>query len=271
MKTKKLCTKVRIMCTLLRMTPIRPGQRGAARLIADDLRAQIRAGQLPPGAVLPTSRELAEHYGVTQRTVSAGVDLLKAEGLVVGEQGGRRRVRADRPITWDLTRFERRGRRDTAAMDDWSTAIKEAGREPVQVVTVSVEPATEAVARWLQIQPGDEVVKRARLRTVDGRPFQLSYSWFPASVAAGTALMEERDVSIPGGILNSIGHPQRHVRDEITVRMPGPEESEKLDLPPGTPVAQHVRIGYGDSGLPVRAMMTIAPGDRHVLVYEMEV
>lgn len=259
------------MCTLLRMTSIRRGQRGAAKLIADDLRGQIRAGQLPPGAALPTSRELAERYGVTQRTASAAVDILKAEGLVIGGQGGRRRVRADRPITWDLTRFERRGRRDTATMDDWSTAIKEAGREPAQIVTVSIEPATETVAQWLQIQPGDEVVKRIRLRTVDGRPFQLSTGWFPAAIAAGTALMEERDVSMPGGVLAAIGHPQRHIRDEITVRMPSPEESERLDLPPGTPVAQHLRIGYGESGWPVRAMVTIAPGDRHVLVYEMDV
>jgi GntR family transcriptional regulator len=258
------------MCTLLRMTRIKPGQRGAARLIADDLRGQIRSGDLGPGDVLPTTRELAEHYGVTDRTVAAGIDLLKTEGLVIGEQGGRRRVRVDRPITWNLTKFERKTRRDSTTMDDWSTAIKEAGREPAQVVTVSTEPAGDAVAHWLQIQPGDDVVKRVRLRTVDDRPFQLSTSWFPLDVAAGTPLMEGRDVSMPGGILHSIGYPQHRVRDEITVRMPGPEESKRLNLPPGTPVAQHVRIGYGESGTPVRVMMTIAPGDRHVLVYEID-
>jgi GntR family transcriptional regulator len=247
------------------MPPARRGQRGTARFIADDLRGQIRAGQLAPGAILPTTRELAAYYGVTQRTVSAGIDLLKVEGLVIGEQGGRRRVRIDRPITWDLTKFERKQRRDSATMDDWSTAIKEAGREPTQIITVATEPADKAVAEWLQIQPGDEVVKRVRMRTVDGRPFQLSTSWFPASIALGTPLMEERDVSMPGGILHAIGHPQHHLRDEITVRMPIPEESEQLELPPGTPVAQHIRIGFGESG-PVRVMVTIAPGDRHVLV-----
>jgi GntR family transcriptional regulator len=258
------------MRIIRRMTSVRSGQRGAARAIADDLRSQIRSGQLQPGEALPTSRDLATRYSVTDRTVSAAIDLLKAEGLVIGEQGGRRRVRADRPITWDLTRFESKARRDSTTLDDWSTAIKEAGRDPAQVVTVTVEPANTAVAGWLQIQPGDEVVRRVRLRTVDGRPFQLSTSWFPARIAKGTVLMEERDVSMPGGLLRSVGHPQHHIRDEITVRMPSPEESEDLKLPPGTPVAQHVRIGYGEDG-PVRVMMTIAPGDRHVLVYEMDV
>lgn len=252
------------------MTSTREGQRVTARSIADDLRAQIRAGELAPGAALPTSRELSERYGVTPKTVSAGIDLLKVEGLVIGEQGGRRRVRADRPITWNLTRFERGKRRDSSAMDDWSTAIKDAGREPAQIVTVTTEAASPEVSEWLRVPAGSTVVRRTRMRTVDGRPFQLSSSWFPESIAAGTPLMEEGDVAMPGGILRSIGHPQQHVRDEITVRMPTPEESERLELPPGTPIAQHVRIGFGEVA-PVRVMLTIAPGDRHMLVYEMEV
>ncbi|MEU3189480.1 GntR family transcriptional regulator [Streptomyces sp. NPDC006992] len=251
------------------MTTPKREQRATSRSVADDLRAQIRKGKLPPGAVLPTTKRLAEQYGVSDRTVSAGVDLLKLEGLVIGEQGGRRRVRADRPITWNLTKFEASQRRDSVAMDDWSTAIKEAGRTPEQHVTVTREPASDEVADWLHIQPGDEVVKRARLRTVDERPFQISISWFPGSIAIGTDLEHPSDVSRPGGVLNHIGHPQRRKRDEITIRMPFPEESEQLELPVGTPVAQHVRIGFGDLG-PVRVMKTIAPGDRNVLVYEME-
>lgn len=252
------------------MTPPTPTRRTTARDIADDLREQIRTGTLPPGSVLPTSRELSETYGVTPKTASAGIALLKAEGLVLGEQGGRRRVRADRPITWNLTAFERGSRRDSRAMDDWSAAIKAAGRVPAQHVAVSTEPASAEVAEWLGIQPGEGVIVRRRVRTVDETPFQLSTSWFPAAIAAGTLLEEEGDVAVPGGILQAIGHPQQHVRDEISVRMPTPEETSGLALPPGTPVAQHVRIGYGADG-PVRVMCTIAPGDRHVLVYELDV
>ncbi|MYV66855.1 UTRA domain-containing protein [Streptomyces sp. SID2131] len=242
----------------------------AAKTIADDLRTQIKAGALSPGDVLPTSRELAESYGVTLKTVNAGIDLLKVEGLVIGEQGGRRRVRANRPIVWNLTRFERGSRRDSAAGDDWSTGIRDAGREPEQHVTVHTAQAGPEVAAWLQVPAGSDVVQRVRLRTVDGQPYQLATSSFPMSIAKGTPLMDQGDVSMPGGILASIGHPQLHVRDEITIRMPSPEESEQLQLPPGTPVAEHVRIGYGEAG-PVRVMVTIAPGDRHRLVYEMDV
>jgi len=252
------------------MTTPTPARRTTAKAIADDLRAQIRTGTLKPGDVLPTSRELADRYGVTPKTVGAGIDVLKGEGLVLGEQGGRRRVRANRPIVWNLTRFERGARRDSASGDDWSTAIRDAGREPAQHITLHIGPADHQLASWLQIPTGTEVVQRIRLRTVDGQPYQLATSTFPMSIAAGTPLLEERDVSMPGGILAAIGHPQVQVRDEITIRMPDPEETEQLELPQGTPVAEHVRIGYGESG-PVRVMVTIAPGDRHRLVYELEV
>ncbi|OII60188.1 UTRA domain-containing protein [Streptomyces sp. CC53] len=247
-----------------------PAHRTTARSIADDLRAEIKSGTLKPGDVLPTSRELAEHYGVTLKTVGSGIDILKTEGLVIGEQGGRRRVRASRPIVWNLTRFERGKRRDSSAGDDWAAAIRDAGREPEQHVTVHLEQADSQVATWLQVPVGSEIVQRVRLRTVDGQPYQLSTSSFPMSIADGTPLLDEGDVSMPGGILSAIGHPQLHIRDEISIRMPSPEESEQLQLPPGTPVAEHVRIGYGEAG-PVRVMVTIAPGDRHRLVYELEV
>ncbi|MFJ5646345.1 GntR family transcriptional regulator [Streptomyces sp. NPDC093223] len=245
--------------------------RTTAKAIADSLRERIRSGELAPGASLPTSRELADSFGVSTKTVGSAVDLLKAEGLVVGEQGGRRRVRADRAITWNLTAFEKGKRRDSLAMDDWSAAIKAAGRVPAQHVTVSTGPASPQVAEWLHLRAGETVVVRTRLRTVDDHAFQLSTSFFPSSIASGTMLEEEGDVAVPGGILSAIGHPQSHVRDEISVRMPTPEETSRLELPPGTPVAEHVRIGYDEDGRAVRVMQTIAPGDRHVLVYELDV
>ncbi|MCX4690725.1 GntR family transcriptional regulator [Kitasatospora purpeofusca] len=252
------------------MTATDQTRRGTAREVADALREQIRSGELQPGQALPTGRELAGRFTVSPKTAAAGIDILKSEGLVIGEQGGRRRVRSVRRIMWNLSEFERGSRRDSHAMDDWATAIKNAGREPRETIVKTNEPAEPQIAEWLRIMTGDEVVKRARVRWVDGEPFQHSISYFPGTIALGTLLDEDREVSVPGGALRHIGHPQTHVRDEISTRMPTPEESDLLQLPMGTPVIQHVRIGYG-AETPVRVMVTIAPGDRHLIVYEMEV
>ena len=55
--------------------------------------------------------------------------------------------------------------------------------------------------------------------------------------------------------------------DEIITRMPTPEEADVLGIQPGTPVAEHRRIGYTAEDRPVRLMISVVPGDSIVLRY----
>ena len=57
------------------------------RRIADELTAQIRAGDLAPGSKLPSTAELAEQYGVSVATAYRAVSLLHDRDLVVGQPG----------------------------------------------------------------------------------------------------------------------------------------------------------------------------------------
>ncbi|MGW0435263.1 winged helix-turn-helix domain-containing protein [Micromonospora sp. NPDC003197] len=55
--------------------------------IAQDIRDRIASGEYPPGAKLPSLRELIEHYGVSAEPVRSALLILQAEGLVEGHQG----------------------------------------------------------------------------------------------------------------------------------------------------------------------------------------
>lgn len=55
--------------------------------LAEDIREQIRSGQLKPGDKLPSSRELQAKYEVTSIVVRNAMIALKAEGLVEGVPG----------------------------------------------------------------------------------------------------------------------------------------------------------------------------------------
>jgi GntR family transcriptional regulator len=55
--------------------------------IADDLIARIRAGELTPGAWLPTYAEMAAQHGVSISTITRAMALLRDRGLVVGTTG----------------------------------------------------------------------------------------------------------------------------------------------------------------------------------------
>ncbi|MFJ9558386.1 GntR family transcriptional regulator [Nocardiopsis sp. NPDC101807] len=247
--------------------------------VYEDLRQRIlrgvdtpgAPGALSPGATVPTEAELCEQHEVSRPVVRQALGRLQQDGLISRGQGRRgRRVRDPRPIAWRLHEFERGGRRDTGFADDWAAGITEQGRSPRQTVVASVEAAGTDVAACLEVEPGTMVVHRARVRYVDDVPYQLSNSYFPELLARGTLLMEQRDVAVPGGILRSIGHPQVSVRDTILIRMPTPSEAADLDIATGVPVGEHRRTGYGEDGTPVRHMITVFPGDRHYLVYDLD-
>jgi DNA-binding GntR family transcriptional regulator len=55
--------------------------------VADDLKADIRSGELPPGTRLPAEVELAEIYGVARVTIRRAVLELRKERLLVVIQG----------------------------------------------------------------------------------------------------------------------------------------------------------------------------------------
>ena len=64
------------------------------RRIVDDLRARMAAGEWPPGAQLPSTRELVEHYRrfygydrLSTLTVRRAIELLIESGELRGQQG----------------------------------------------------------------------------------------------------------------------------------------------------------------------------------------
>lgn len=57
-----------------------------ARIVAD-LTAQIDRGELKPADKLPSTRELADHYGVSETTVRNAIRFLLGTGVLRGHQG----------------------------------------------------------------------------------------------------------------------------------------------------------------------------------------
>jgi GntR family transcriptional regulator/MocR family aminotransferase len=71
------------------------------RQIQSQIAEAIRAGEVPGGARLPSSRVLARLLGVSRNTVLAAFDQLAADDLLRGERGAGMRVRGGAPeVTW---------------------------------------------------------------------------------------------------------------------------------------------------------------------------
>ncbi|MFJ4192122.1 GntR family transcriptional regulator [Kitasatospora sp. NPDC089509] len=55
--------------------------------IVEDVRDQIRLGRLRPDDKLPSTRELAAHYGLAAGTVQRALTELRTAGLIYSHQG----------------------------------------------------------------------------------------------------------------------------------------------------------------------------------------
>ncbi|MFG1675947.1 winged helix-turn-helix domain-containing protein [Micromonospora sp. NPDC049282] len=67
--------------------PSMPTERVDYRRIANDIAAKIKSGELAPGEKLPSTRELADQYGVHISTINRSMSILKDREMVEGQPG----------------------------------------------------------------------------------------------------------------------------------------------------------------------------------------
>ncbi|MBG0819000.1 GntR family transcriptional regulator [Planomonospora sp. ID82291] len=210
--------------------------------IVKELRAAILGGEeLPPGAWLPSEKQLQDRYGVARNTVQRAMNDLVGEGLVAVEPKKGAYVRS----------YDRQARPVRLNMVNWEFGA----RVTVELVTTPVQ---------LQAQEPDATgVFRRR---VVGRSIGDTY-WCRSVTNAVPGLtsptpLEEADVLL----LADAGVPAVEGTAETIARMPTPEESALLDILPGTPVLeQAVMLTSGERILGMR--VEVYPGDRYKLVY----
>lgn len=240
-----------------------------SRRIAADLRHAIRHGDYGPGHQLPSGSVLMARYGVARQTVQNAIDLLRAEGLVIGRSGAGWFVR-ERPAVQRLARNRLSRDERSAGRGAFATDAVGGGWEPGVHVTVRYEPADERTATELRIAAGDEILVRERVMSADGQPVQLATSRLPRTLTTGTAI--EHENTGPGGLyarLEEAGHHLHHFVERVTSRPAGDDESTRLQLSPGSPVLAITRTAYDTHGAPVETNDMVLVADRYELVYEL--
>ncbi len=236
--------------------------------ITDDLRQQISDGTLGPGALLPSEPELARDYGVNRQTARTALQALEREGLIVVRPRRGRIVRSTQRLRWHLSEFERPDHTVLTTSDAWETDIESQGHDPTRqdLEVERIKPPASIAAR-LRLDPERDIcVVRRHVRYIDGKPAILSDDYFNEQIVRGTELAEPEDTTRED-ILKEAGYEQVYDIDEVITRMPTPAEVTKLNILPGTPVAEHIRTGYTAADRPVRIMVSIIPGDTLILQY----
>jgi GntR family transcriptional regulator len=243
-----------------------------SRRIANELRRAILDGELGPGAMLPSERELARMHGTARNTARAAITILEIEGLVEAEHGRGAFVRERQPfLRLAHDRYARRHRE--AGRAPFRTEAEAQGRTArVEVLAIERVPAPEWVAERLSLPPGELVLVRRNRYLADEQPVQLADTYLSLAIAADSAL--EREVPAPGGIyaaLEQLGHRLASIGELVMARMPTPEETESLELGPGVPVIELRHTSLDQDGAAIEVTHSILPADRNALTFELPV
>jgi len=240
------------------------------RQIAENLRQDILVGRLGPGDSLPSESSLMETYGSARGTVRQAIALLKSEGVLEVRRGRGAFVRARprvRRLAYDRFSRVHRERGDSAFLAE----LKAQGQHPeVELIKVGTEKASSEVARRLGKRSGTKVVIRRRRYFADGHPIELATSYLPLKLVDGSPITDPNPG--PGGIyarLEEMGYKLSRFTEEVTARMPLPDESRALMLSGGVPVIHLIRIAYDTEGIPVEVCDTVMAADSFILSYEL--
>jgi GntR family transcriptional regulator len=135
-----------------------------------DLRRALDLGEFKVGERLPTERELASRYGCSLITIRHALGELTREERIERTRGRGTFV------------LPRRIEHDFAGEASFEEEMRRRGLEATtSMVARHSEPAGEAVARELEIEPGSTVFLVERLRLADGEPLLLEQARLPTS------------------------------------------------------------------------------------------
>ncbi|WP_405658335.1 GntR family transcriptional regulator [Streptomyces sp. RK9] len=190
----------------------------------------IASGELPPGSLLPSIKNLSEQWTVSTATIEKALRKLRNEGLVRGIHGIGTEV-LDRPAP--MSSGSQRQDRGHRTGSSWGSGERSDSHQ------AAVVPAPADVAQALDIEPGSEVIRRRRVYRDRHGIVAHSTSWIPIQYGKliPQLAMSER---LTGGtslqlIAAATGRPISHRIDTASARLLTAEDAQLLELDPSNP------------------------------------
>ncbi|MGW9555460.1 GntR family transcriptional regulator [Nocardiopsis sp. NPDC055551] len=250
-----------------------------SRRIADEIREAIASGELPAGHKLESERKLAERYKSARNTAREAIRLLAEEGLVDVQHGRGVFVRRKRKLLrFGGERYSKR-LREATGLSPYRAELAKQGLTP-RVDCTSIEKATppDHVAERLGLEAGKPTVVRREnwyYASDDDSEYtvQVGVTYIPWSIAEGSVLATSAQLG-KGSLyarFEELGHPITRSREEVTARMPTPEEVHGLHLPDGVPVLDVLHTGFDQDGVAFEVTNFVMRADFGGLDYDMPI
>jgi GntR family transcriptional regulator len=204
----------------------------------------LQSGEWKPGESIPSEMELAGRYRVSQGTVRKAIDELAGDNLLVRRQG---------KGTFVATHAEHHVQYRFLKLVPDSGNLDAEGPAQREIVDCKRLRATADIARALALRAGDAVLQVRRVLSFAGMPTILEDLWLPGGPFKGLTAERLAEYHGPMYALFETEFGVRMVRADEKIRavLPDQDQSQLLQITPGTPLLSVERIAYTYNDTPM--------------------
>ena len=219
----------------------------------------IHSSELPPGAALPSERDLALSLGLSRMTVRRAFEELVAESLVEQRQGSGTYVR------------ERRLEQTVDRLLSFTREAEVLGFTPgSRLLGHGWYAADQAVADELRVAKGTRVLRFTRLRTADDGPLAIQIAHLSPDLEDFPLERLAAGESLYAIIAERYGMAPHHARQTVKARLPNKEERRLLELPRDVPLLALDRTTFDEAGRPFEFVRSAYRSDRYQMAFVLK-
>lgn len=214
---------------------------------------RIEAGQLKPGDVVDSERELARIHRVSLMTARHALTSLEREGMVERRRGAGTFVAPPKIHFNKLMSYS----------EQMASRGLVAGSELLCSKVIDYEPE---IAARLAVTPNHRLVKIERLRHAANEPFALEVCYLSAEEFGGLVSAGLGRASLFSILEHDFGVELAHADEEVDATAADARTAELLGVPRGTPLLRIRQVIYSNKGKATIYGLGFYRSDRHTLL-----
>lgn len=228
------------------------------QIIEDYIINKIQNGELKPGDQIETEKQLSERFNIGHITINKGLNNLVNRNIITRTAGKGSFVK--QPMITKSYRSAASFTEDMAGlgMKAGSTLLE------YKIITAKDEPE---VMENLDLEPNDLVHYFSRIRTADGRPIALQYTYISAKIIPAIDVR-----ALEGSLkqyLDSIGFVEGPMaKAKMSASMTTPEQRALLDVEP-TALLLNQHVSFTLDNRPYEFCRTYYLCDRYAFMFEI--
>jgi GntR family transcriptional regulator len=214
---------------------------------------RIEAGQLKPGDVVDSERELAKIHRVSLMTARHALTSLEREGVVERRRGAGTFVAPPKIHFNKLMSYS----------EQMASRGLVAGSELLCSKIIDYEPE---IAARLAVTPNHRLVKVERVRHAANEPFALEVCYLSAEEFGGLVSAPLGKGSLFSILERDFGIELAHADEEVDATAADTRIADLLSVPRGTPLLRIRQVIYSTKGKATIYVLGFYRSDRHTLL-----